>query len=237
VHQALIDELQRRRWSFDVEARYSRAVLRHVGDGERYLIEALPGRRRKEYRRKVRKLTEHGKVVVSEQIGYDHPRHELEQFVRLEGLGWKGEQGTAFRHQPASLAFLQELVQSGYRAGRVRFLLMSVGGRVIAAKINLHTQDAVFAFKIAFDPEYGRFSPGVLLELEAVRRVGLDPTDTWVDSCAGADHPLFGHLWRERRTIENLSFSARRQGDLVLSMRLLGRLARRFLRYGRCKLD
>src|SRR3546814_19977739 len=56
-----------------------------------------------------------------------------------------------------------------------------------------------FSFKIAFDETMSRFSPGVLIEIDNLRRVlNRDDLD-WMDRCAAADHPMIHRLWGERR--------------------------------------
>ena len=57
-----------------------------------------------------------------------------------------------------------------------------------------------FSFKTAFDEDYSRFSPGVLLQ-----QANLDlldhPQIDWVDSCAAPGHPMIDSVWRERRAL------------------------------------
>ena len=57
-----------------------------------------------------------------------------------------------------------------------------------------------FSFKTAFDEDYARFSPGVLLQ-----QANLDLLDNrqveWVDSCAAPGHPMIDSVWRERRAL------------------------------------
>jgi hypothetical protein len=75
-------------------------------------------------------------------------------------------------------------------------------------KANLLTGDGGFCFKICFDEEFAKHSPGVLLELENIReahRRGL----TWMDSCADQDHPMIDRLWPERREIRTVFLSPR----------------------------
>ena len=63
-----------------------------------------------------------------------------------------------------------------------------------------------FAFKIAYDEEFARFSPGVLLQRENLALLD-QPGIAWCDSCASADHPMIDHIWRERRAIGSLSIA------------------------------
>ena len=57
-----------------------------------------------------------------------------------------------------------------------------------------------FTFKIAFDEDFGRYSPGVLIQLEYLKVLDRDDIG-WTDSCAIENHPMINSLWRERRTI------------------------------------
>jgi len=90
------------------------------------------------------------------------------------------------------------------RRDRLLLLTLSVGGKPIAMKINIIAADGAgsFALKIAYDADYARYSPGVLLELENIadlhRRAD---TIAWMDSCADPHHPMIDRLWRERRVL------------------------------------
>ena len=66
---------------------------------------------------------------------------------------------------------------------------------------NFRHGEGAFSFKIAFDEDLGRFSPGVLIELANLHAVQGDPAIGWMDSCAAPDHPMIDSLWAERRTI------------------------------------
>jgi hypothetical protein len=66
--------------------------------------------------------------------------------------------------------------------------------------INFLCPPGGFSFKTAFDEDYARFSPGVLLQ-----QANLDLLDdagiAWVDSCAAPGHPMIDSVWRERRSL------------------------------------
>jgi hypothetical protein len=63
---------------------------------------------------------------------------------------------------------------------------------------HIESEASAISFKIAYDEEFARYSPGVLLQMEYLERgLALD----WVDSCATPGHPMFDTLWLERRPI------------------------------------
>src|SRR6185503_3504833 len=88
----------------------------------------------------------------------------------------------------------------------------------IAMKCNFLAGAGSFAFKIAFDETCARYSPGVLLELENIRRLHSRRELRWMDSCADSGHPMIEGLWRDRRTVETLVVSTGKgMGGLVVS--------------------
>ena len=65
-------------------------------------------------------------------------------------------------------------------------------------------------WKIAYDEEVARASPGVQLTLDVTERCSPQPDILHADSCATADHPMIDHLWRERLALADLHDRAER---------------------------
>ena len=166
----------------------TRALLRSRADGEAYIAEALPGKSRKEYRRLERRLSELGRLEYAEP-GPAEIDTWSEAFLGARSQGMEGSprycHGAPLRPDVDSLTAVA-------RAGPDRIMLLGlyVGGRPVALKCNLLAGEGAFSFKIAFDESHGRFSPGVLLELENIRRFHTRSAPGWMDSCAtpGALH-------------------------------------------------
>jgi hypothetical protein len=93
-------------------------------------------------------------------------------------------------------------------------------GRPVAMKCNFLAAPGSFSFKIAYDEGLGRFSPGMQLEIENIRRFHAQPRIEWMDSCTAVeDHFMMNHLWRDRREIQTLTVTTGHwSGDLVLSV-------------------
>jgi len=64
--------------------------------------------------------------------------------------------------------------------------------------VNLVTPPGAYSFKTAFDEDYARFSPGMLLQLENLTLIER-PDIYWADSCAVEGHPMIERLWRDKR--------------------------------------
>ena len=103
-----------------------------------------------------------------------------------------------------------------------------LNGEPIAMKVNFLASPGSFAFKIAYDERFSKFSPGVQLELENLRRLHETPKIEWMDSCAVPKHFMINRLWKERRTIQHVRVSTGGWlGNLEIGVRTLLRSIRR----------
>ena len=211
--------------------RFTRALLLPRADAEEYLCETLPGKSRKEFRRLERRLSEAGPVEYADLGDAGEADAWIAQFLDLEASGWKGSNATALGSSAAGRRFFTRAAGEAARRGRLMMLGLRVAGQPVALKCNLLSGDGSFAFKIAFDEAWGRFSPGVLLELENIRRFHQRPELRWMDSCATPEHFMANRLWMDRRTLVTLlSATGRVAGDLLVSALPVLRWAYRALR-------
>jgi CelD/BcsL family acetyltransferase involved in cellulose biosynthesis len=215
-----------------VSKRTSRALLRPRGDSEAFLAEALPGKSRKELRRLARRLAEKGEVQYVEPDGAAETERWIQEFLALEAQGWKGRRGSAFDCTDANRRFFASVAREAARRGRLMMLGLKIGDRPVALKCNFLAEQGSFAFKIAYDEAYARFSPGVLLELENIRRFHGRPELQWMDSCADPEHFMANRLWLDRRAlVTTITATGRTAGDFVVAALALLRRLYRSLRF------
>lgn len=192
--------------------RHDRAMLRSALDAESYWETHVRAKKRKEIRRLQKRLAELGAVEQRRLEKRAELPHWCADFLTLEAAGWKGREGTALACSPADAAFFRAACAAAFDAGRLHFLRIDLDGQPIAMLANFRHGEGAFSFKIAFDEELGRFSPGVLIELANLHAVQGDPDIGWMDSCAAADHPMIDSLWAERRTIVQYRIALRGRG-------------------------
>lgn len=228
---ALIDVLQCVRLDAFQDSCHTRAMFRPAETAEAYLTEAIPGKKRKELRRQERRLAELGKVTYDELAPGGDLEAWLDDFLALEQRGWKGRGGTALRDDKAAAEVFRGFARGANTRGRWMTLALRLDGKPIAMKCNLRGGRGAVAFKIAYDEAYARFSPGVLLEVEQIRRLHHPAAPQSMDSGAAADHPMIGHLWRHRVAIETLvTPTGRAPGMLTVAAMPLARWTSRTLR-------
>ena len=220
-HHLLLDYLnQRLKFTYVTEA-FTRALFRPAADAEDYIRSALGRFRLKEFRRLERRLAETGTLeytTLDQGAGGDDVDAWVEEFLEFEAKSWKGQGGRALVCSETDRKYFVEIAREAFRRGRLMMLALRFNGRPIAYKVNFLSGDGSFAFKIAFDEEYARYSPGVLLELENIRLLHERTQIRWMDSCANPDRFMINQLWTDRRAIQTLVISTgKRQGDLVVA--------------------
>jgi hypothetical protein len=219
LHQLLVDVLHRRRSTAWTSVRYTRAFLRRAADAEAYALAGIDRKRRHELRRLEKRLAEQGQLEHVQLAPDGDLEAWLDEFVELETRGWTGRNSSALGSSPADQTFFRRAAQEAFAQGRLMLLALRLDGRSVAQKCNFLAGDGGFAFKIAFDEEFARFSPGAILEMDNIARLHARPDMGWMDSCAEPNHSMINRLWHGRRTIEWLWVATgRRPGNLLVAL-------------------
>jgi hypothetical protein len=143
-------------------------------------------------------------VKFTAAIAPQDVRARFEVFMQLEAAGWKGKRGTALISHAETAEFAREVVAHRAEAGAARIDSIDLGGKPIAMLVTFAAGATAYTWKVAYDEERSRFSPGVQLMLEIPKALFSDPTLMRIDSCASADHPMIDSLWSGRLAVGTL---------------------------------
>jgi hypothetical protein len=178
--------------------RWDRAALEVSGSFDSWFEHNFERKRRKEYRRLKTRLAEAGHLTARSLAPGDDPLPWVEGFLDVEAASWKGGRGTALRSDAKATAALKEACAALAKRGRLRFWMLELDGRPIAALYATVDRGQAWLGKIAFDPAFARFSPGVLVVLHATEQIFAEGNIALVDSCAIPGHPMIDNIWRDR---------------------------------------
>jgi CelD/BcsL family acetyltransferase involved in cellulose biosynthesis len=181
-----------------------RALLEQGLSPDAYLETHVRGKKRKELRRQHKRLAEEGTLTFERNDGSMGLDTWIAEFLALEKSGWKGANGSALDCADSTRALFRGALQGAAQAGKLELLTLRLDGRAIAMLANFLNPPGAFSFKTAFDENYARFSPGVLIQIENLALLERDGID-WCDSCAAQDHPMIDSLWAGRRAIGRYS--------------------------------
>lgn len=183
----------------------SRPLLRARQSAEDYLEQALGGRHRRELGRQRRQLERQGSLRFVLSRPEERLEPWIERFLTLEAAGWKGKAGTALASRSGDRWFFERACRELAPSGSLSFVALALEERPIAMACLLREAapgGGAFVFKIAYDEEFRRQSPGMQLLLELVRRVHEPaPAIGWIDSCASPRDTLYTQLWLDRREL------------------------------------
>jgi CelD/BcsL family acetyltransferase involved in cellulose biosynthesis len=170
-------------------------------------------RRRSLHRRRRRQLDELGKVELVLLLGEDELEASLTDLFRIHDLRWAGRPDRSEFTSHRGLPFNVDVMARFARAGLARVLLLKLDGRASAFQYYLVFARRMFFYRLAFDPSYSRWSPGLLTTLaaleaaaaEGVERVEfLGDDEQYKIDLADSSEPLF----------ECIGFASTRRGRL-----------------------
>jgi CelD/BcsL family acetyltransferase involved in cellulose biosynthesis len=180
--------------------RIERATLASDLSPAAYCETHVRKKKRKELKRLAARLDELGAVTWRRFAPGDDVAAWADAYLALEAKGWKGAAGSALAADAATRDFFHAALAGAMATGKLDMLRMDLDGCPIAMLVNFLSPPGGFAFKTAFDEDYARFSPGVLLQLENLSLLDRADLD-WIDSCAVENHSMIDSIWAERRTI------------------------------------
>jgi len=111
----------------------------------------------------------------------------FEEFIDLEASGWKGREGSAIRCSKELMGFYQTLAEKLAGSGFLRWeFLRNESGITLAANLSIQFGSTVTIWKLAYDEEYNKFSPGsqlfkMLLE-EGYKNADIDEFNLMSDT-------------------------------------------------------
>lgn len=127
------------------------------------LEEALDTKFRANLRRRRKKLSRQGPLVLERVEGEDALHRALEEGLALEGGGWKGREGTAIQCRPETLAFYTGLARLAASEGWLALYTLRAGGRPVAFHFGLEYGGRYYLLKPGYDEGFSECSPGQLL--------------------------------------------------------------------------
>jgi CelD/BcsL family acetyltransferase involved in cellulose biosynthesis len=146
----------------------------------------LSSKKRSHHRRRRRQLAEAGHVEVEVARTADELERALEDAFTLHALRWHGRPDGSGFASPRGRTFHQAIVQALAPLDVPRIVTLKIDGRAVAFHYYLALEGRMYVHRIAFDPAFGRFSPGLINTLDAIE-VAAEEGVTRVEFLGGAE--------------------------------------------------
>jgi CelD/BcsL family acetyltransferase involved in cellulose biosynthesis len=170
--------------SWQVVIPYERAYLTKLDGGfEAHLEQVLSKNRLKDVRRTMRRLGEVGKIELEHVEEPAALKARLDDFLKLEHSGWKGQMGTSFLSRDIDAAF----ARGAYAPGLAAMDSLLLDGQPLAMKLSIRTGRTAYTPKIAYNEDFKKLGPGMALEYMLIEAFYAGDTLDGVDAAATAE--------------------------------------------------
>lgn len=187
-----------------VLSQWQRAALKTEGTFDSWLQDNFDQKRRKELKRLRARLSEQGALETQTLSNETDLASFIDDFLRLEASGWKGQKGTALQQDEAMEKALRQGLANLLDAGKLRFWRIVIDGKAIASLFAFVDHGRATLGKIAYDQDFAKYSPGVLIILDATEYFFSDPGVHFADSNAIPGHPMIDRIWRDRLSVADV---------------------------------
>jgi CelD/BcsL family acetyltransferase involved in cellulose biosynthesis len=154
--------------SIEVVERVEAPVLDLTPGWEAVYQEKTTSKKRNLHRRRRRQLAEVVRVEVVIASHLEELGPALEEAFRLHALRWEGRPDGSGFVTPAGKSFHREVIRPLADLNVARIVLLTLGGRAVAFHYYLAFAGRMFVHRLAFDPAYAHYSPGLINTLDTI---------------------------------------------------------------------
>ena len=146
----------------------------------------VSAKQRGHHRRRRRQLASLGRVELDVARSPDELEKALEDAFIVHSLRWDGRPDGSGFATPDGREFNRAVAQALAALDVARIVTLRIDGRAVAFHYYLAFERRMYVHRIAFDPSFGRFSPGVINTLDAIETAASEGV-TRVEFLGGAE--------------------------------------------------
>jgi CelD/BcsL family acetyltransferase involved in cellulose biosynthesis len=146
----------------------------------------LSSKKRNHYQRRRRQLAQLGRVEVEVARTHTELEQALENAFSLHLLRWHGRPDGSGFATSVGRSFQHATIQALSPLDVPRIVTLKIDGRPVAFHYYLIFEGRMYVYRLAFDPSFGRLSPGVINTLDAIKAAAAEGV-TRVEFLGGAE--------------------------------------------------
>lgn len=144
-------------------------LIRLEDSFETFQQKRINTKNRKKYRWQMKKLAALGEIKFEMILDRAEISKNLPYLVELENKSWKGAQGVGIFSSSQKKEFFSRISDRLAEQGKVALHLLWHNSRLISYNYCFLAGDTLYFYNTAFDPDYGRYSPGTLAFLDLIK--------------------------------------------------------------------
>jgi CelD/BcsL family acetyltransferase involved in cellulose biosynthesis len=180
--------------------------------------EKTDSKKRNLHKRRRRQLAELGRLDVVRARRADELDAALDEAVRLHELRWAGRPDGSGFATPSGRRFNRDALAALARDDIPRIVLLRLDGRAIAFHYFLVFEQRMYVYRLGFDPELARYSPGLVNTLDALEWAGEEGVER-VEYLGGGERYKLELADRLEPMQQGLGLAATPQGRALVALR------------------
>lgn len=141
----------------------------------------------KQHRKQWRGLARLGSPTCGTEDGDGDLDGLLDETLKLEAAGWKGQARSALLARPVECRFFLDAARWAAGEGMLRVSCLRLDGRLIAYQVSIEQHATLYHVKTSYDGEFASYSPGALLALRIVEDACASPHLRTIELLGDAD--------------------------------------------------
>jgi CelD/BcsL family acetyltransferase involved in cellulose biosynthesis len=196
-------------------------------DWEAYYATRLSSKQRALHRRRIRQLSKLGELETTVARTWEELAPALEEAFQLHALRWEGRPDRSDFGTEAGRQFHREAAEAIAKLDVPRIVTLRLDGRPIAFAYNLALDGTMHCYRLAFDPELYRFSPGLVNRYDSLESAFGEGV-TRIEFLGGLERYKVELTDRTEPLHEGLGLADSVAGKAIVSARLNAVRLRRF---------
>jgi len=160
-----------------------------------YIKTHFSGKRKQRLRKANNELEALGTVTFNHSNGVD----TIEDFLSLEGQGWKGKRKTALNNTSETINLSRNVVLNTASEKKCHIHSLKLNNQTIAALVTFETNGYFYPWKITYDENYAKYSVGNLLATHATTGFANSENFKGLDSLAAEDNHTTQRFWPDQK--------------------------------------
>jgi CelD/BcsL family acetyltransferase involved in cellulose biosynthesis len=189
----------------------------------------LSSKQRALHRRRCRQLAQLGRLETTVARTRAELGPALEDAFELHALRWRGRPDRSEFGTPTGKEFHREATFAMAELDVIRIVTLKLDGRPIAFVYDFLLEGSMYCYRLAFDPEFGRCSPGLVNRYDALENAFAEGA-TRVEFFGGMERYKMELADRMEPLHEGLGLPGSLAGKAVVAGRLNGIRLRRYVK-------
>jgi CelD/BcsL family acetyltransferase involved in cellulose biosynthesis len=198
-------------------------------DWETFYRTKLSSNQRSLHRRRSRQLARLGRLETTVARTTDELTSALEEAFEIHALRWRGRPDRSEFATPTGKQFNREALLALAELDVPRIVTLKLDGRPIAFAYYFALRETMYCYRLAFDPEFQRLSPGVVNRYDTLENAIAEGA-TRVEFFGGKERYKLELTKRTEPLHEGLGLSRSVAGKVVVAGRLNGIRLRRYIK-------